>query len=422
MSMDAPGQWGGAGEDYRLARITPAPRPADRAPEEPSSRVPAWSVPERSRSVGWFEVVLIVVGTGGIAVSFLSYVQSGGIRPTLTMAALALIPLVFVLGVLVWVDRWEPEPPWTTAVSLVWGAGVAALSASVLNTAALTDMARASGDVDAAMTTVAVVVAPLAEETLKGLGVLLVVIWRRTSINSVIDGVVHGAWCGAGFAFVENVQYFLQAGDGGGASVGVTFVMRGLLSPFVHPLATSLTGAALAWSVVSVRSRSAWLVWGPTGWIGAVAFHGLWNLLAATARGGAWLGAYVLVEMPIFLAWITVLVIASTREGTRIARGLTPYVRTGWVLPAEVSMVSTRGGRRAARAWAGGGGRGAARAMKRFQVATATLGLDQLVMARTGAQPDRLARDRALVASLAPLRETFLRANRPGRDPEEARR
>ena len=77
---------------------------------------------------------------------------------------------------------------------------------------------------------------------------------------------------------------------------------------------------------------------------------------------------------------------------------------------------------RAARAWAGGGGRGAARAMKRFQVATATLGLDQLVMARTGAQPDRLARDRALVASLAPLRETFLRANRPGRDPEEARR
>ena len=61
-------------------------------------------------------------------------------------------------------------------------------------------------------------------------------------------------------------------------------------------------------------------------------------------------GAYVVVEMPIFLAWITVLVIASIREGPRIARGLTPYVRTGWVLPAEVAMVSTRGGRRAARA------------------------------------------------------------------------
>lgn len=418
MNVDVGQRWGGAGEEYRLSRITgdghPAPgAPVHGDPPGPVSRPPGWAVPARSRSVGWFEAVLVAVGVAGIAVSFVSYVRSGGIRPTLAMAALALVPLAVVVAVLVWIDRWEPEPPWSTAVSLVWGAGVATLSASVLNTAALVDVARATGDVEGATGTVAVLVAPVAEETLKGFGVLLVVLWRRSSVNSVIDGVVHGAWCGAGFAFVENVQYFLQAVDQGGAAVGVTFVMRGLLSPFVHPIATSLTGAALAWSLVSTRSRSAWLVWGPLGWTGAVAFHGLWNLLATVTRGVTWLGAYVLVEMPIFVVWTTLLVVASTREGDRIARGLTPYVRTGWLLPAEVPVVATRGGRRAARAWARGGGREAARAMRRFQVDAATLGLDQWVMARTGAQADRIAHDRGLLESLARSREEFLRPTRP---------
>lgn len=414
--MDVGQRWGGAGEDYRLSRIAGTEEPAHGAGEDPvagtprpDSRAPVWEVPRRRHSRPWFEMVLVTIGVAGIIVSFVSYVQSGGIRPTLTMAALAAVPLAFVLAVLVWIDRWEPEPVWSKLVPLAWGAGVATLSASVVNTAVLMDVARTTGDVDGAMTTVAVLVAPVAEETLKGLGVLIVVLWRRSSVNSVLDGVVYAAWCGAGFAFVENVQYFLQVIDQGSAAIGVTFVMRGLLSPFVHPIATSLTGAALAWSVVSQRWRSAWLVWGPLGWVGAVGFHGLWNYLAATSQGGSWLGAYVLVEMPIFLAWITVLVVVSSREGRRIARGLTPYVRTGWILPAEVPMVATRAGRRGARSWARSGGRDSSRAMRRFQVDAAALGLDQLIMARTGAQDDRVAHDRELLESLVAQREQFLR-------------
>lgn len=420
--MDTAQHWGGAGEDYRLARIAPVheggARPAAGAPRA-GAEAPVWDVPHHRHSLPWFEMVLVAVGVAGVAVSFVSYARSGGIRPTLDMAALALVPLAFVLAVLVWIDRWEPEPVWSKLVVLAWGAGVATLSASVVNTAVLLDVAHTTGDVEGAMTTVALLVAPVAEETLKGLGVLVIVVWRRSSLNSVLDGVVYAAWCGAGFAFVENVQYFLQAIDQGSAAVGVTFVMRGLLSPFVHPIATSFTGAALAWSVVGSRSRLAWTWWGPLGWIGAVAFHGLWNFLAATSQGGSWVGAYVLVEMPIFAVWITVMLVASAREGRRIARGLTPYVRTGWLLPAEVPMVATRAGRRGARAWARTGGRDAGAAMRRFQVRAASLGLDQLIMARTGPQADRIAGDRGLLDGLASDRELFLRLTRLARAQRE---
>lgn len=409
--MSADGPWGGPGEDYRLRRIQDgagADAPAAGAPR-PDHAAPVWQPPPRRRSAPWFEILLVGLGVAGVAALLVQYALTGGAASTAQMAAIALVPLVLVLAVLGHIDRWEPEPWWPRFVALAWGAGVAALAASIVNTAMLVNVAQVTGDVQGATASVSVFVAPVVEETLKGLGVVVLVLWRRSSINSVLDGVVYAGYIGAGFAFVENIGYFLQSG--GGAALGVTVFLRGVLSPFVHPMATSFTGMALAWAVVRTRSRWSWVWIGPVGWVAAIGVHGLWNFLGVQSSLG-WLGWYLSVELPLFAAWVASLLVASRREARTIAAGLAPYVRTGWILPTEVPMVTDRGGRKAARSWAATGGRDAVRAMKVFQRDAASLGLDQMIMTATGPQPDRIAHDRALLAELGESRAAFLRDTR----------
>lgn len=410
--------WGGPGEDYRLARIRGA-EPGPRAPRvgrpAPAQQAPQWSVPRPARSVAWFEIVFIALGVASLGVSTAAIVATAGVASTARIALVALVPLATVIGLLLALDRWEPEPVWTRLVVLVWGAGVAALAASVVNQASVDDVTQATGDAQGALALVAVAVAPFVEELLKGLGVVLVVVWQRTSINSPLDGVVYAGYVGAGFAFVENVGYFLQAGGGGGSALTVTFVLRAVLSPFVHPMATSVTGFALGWAVTHRRSPQAWMWLGPLGWLGAVAVHATWNGIATfSGEVGTWFLYYLLVEVPLFVVWITVLLIASAREGRTVERGLVPYVYAGWMLPAEVPMAATRAGRRQARRWAARSGADARRAMVRFQRLAASLGLDQVLMERIGAQDARIERDRADLAALGAARATFLRASAGG--------
>lgn len=415
--------WGGPGEDYRLGRITALGGGAARAVSDPpatgapapGTAAPVWQVPRRHRSVPWFEVVFISLGLLGVAALALRYVVVGGVANTLLMSVLALFPLLFVLALLHHIDRWEPEPIGPRLVVLLWGAGVATLAASIVNTAMLTNVAMVTGDYRSSMTVVSVFVAPFVEECLKGIGVVLIILWRRTSINSPLDGIVYAGYAGAGFAFVENIQYFLEAGQSGSTSFGAVVFMRGVLSPFVHPMATSFTGLALAWAVVRMRSRWAWVWMGPLGWLVAAAVHGSWNLLASTA-GMGWIGWYLAVEFPLFACWMTGLLLAARREAATIARGLEPYVRTGWLLPAEVTMVVDRSARRNARRWARTGGRASARAMRTFQANAAGLGLDQVIMSRVGRQEDRVNHDRALLEELGRARGEFLRATRSARE------
>lgn len=413
------GRWGGPGEEYRLGRIAAAGSgaatqaaevPATGGPR-PGAGAPVWDVPRRRRSLPWFEIVFIGLGVSGVAALVVGYVVAGGVASTVLMSVLALFPLVFVVALLRHIDRWEPEPVGPCVVVLLWGAGVATLAASVVNTAMLTNVAMVTGDYRSSMVVVSVFVAPFVEEFLKGLGVVLIVLWRRTSLNSPLDGIVYAGYAGAGFAFVENIQYFLEAGQSGGVSFGAVVFMRGVLSPFVHPMATSFIGLALGWAVVRMRSRWAWVWMWPLGWFAAVAVHGLWNLLASSA-GMSWIGWYLAVEFPLFACWMTALLLAARREAGTIARGLEPYVRTGWILPAEVPVVVDRGARRNARRWARTGGRSSARAMRTFQASAASLGLDQVMMSRVGRQEDRVAHDRELLEGLGEARREFLRATR----------
>ena len=136
--------------------------------------------------------------------------------------------------------------------------------------------------------------------------------------------------------------------------------------------------------------------------------HFVWNGSAAlTGSGLGFIAMYVVVGIPGFLLWSILLLRAARREALHIREGLVPYVRTGWILPGEVSMATDR--RKAAFKWAAQGGRDAKRAMRAFLSELASLGLDQRLMARHGADRSRIENDRQMLADAVDNRREFLR-------------
>lgn len=404
--------WGGPGEDYRLKKISAATVGDDNgiSAPAPDDAAPVWQPPKPIHSFPWLEVVLTslgILGLIGLIIFFLSP-EATGVMALVKTTLLALIPLSIVVGFLFLIDRWEPEP-WKTKLALfVWGAGVATLSSGILNTALGTNLAYNLGDLDTASALSATFVAPLVEETLKGIGVVIVVIVRRTNINSVLDGVVYAGFSAAGFMFTEDILYFLREEATGTASLLFVVAIRGLMSPFVHAMATSMTGIGLALAVLRFKRG-----WSKAGivllfWFLAMLIHFAWN--GSSSLGPArFLMLYLVIQVPGFVLWTTLLVLASRKEAAKIRKGLIPYVRTGWVLPGEVTMATDMRARKAAVKWAGVGGRDAKRAMRSFLSNLAALGLDQCMMAKRGPDHARIDNDRQMLTEAADNRREFLR-------------
>jgi RsiW-degrading membrane proteinase PrsW (M82 family) len=100
-------------------------------------------------------------------------------------------------------------------------------------------------------------VAPVAEELLKGAAVLGTCIFFYREFDSVLDGVMYGSLVGFGFAAVENVLYFMSAlNEGGLGSMLMLVVVRAIVFGLNHAFFTSLTGIGFA---LARLSRS-WLV------------------------------------------------------------------------------------------------------------------------------------------------------------------
>jgi RsiW-degrading membrane proteinase PrsW (M82 family) len=319
----------------------------------------------------------------------------------------ALVPVFVVVPCQLWLDRFESEPPVLVLFAFAWGAVVATFVALVVNSYSLVLLRQAGGDLTAA----AVLVAPWVEETCKGAVVLLVLLWRRREFDGVIDGIVYAGLAGAGFAFTENVLYLGRALDESGtAGLAVTFVLRGVFGPFAHPLFTMATGVGLG---VAVTTRRRWVRWSApvVGWLCAVALHALWNVSAVAGLRG-FVGAYVAVQVPIFVLAVGFAVWARRREGRLIEQHLGVYAATGWLTPGEVAMLASVRERRRAQAWARSvRGRSGVRAMRLFQAAGSDLAFLRARAVRGAAPPQAGHDERELLRRLAVHRYGFV----PGR-------
>jgi protease PrsW len=272
----------------------------------------------RRRLPRWLSVPVLAAGVVVVPLTVLAFVFVP------VVLALTALPLALVYTTFVWLDRIEPEP-WTARLhATLWGATVAALGAGIVNS--LT--AAIGGDALAL-----VVSAPVVEETLKAAGVLFAAT-RRREVNSAMDGIVFAGWVAAGFAATENVLYLVEGAGIGVGELTATFVVRGLLTPFAHPLFTLPVGLAVGWAVS--QRRSLW-GWAAIGLVPAVLAHALWNgttLVATDAAGSAVAVVLVLGFVGLFLGCAVGLAVARGRRARRFVQ-LVPMLTARYGLRHE---------------------------------------------------------------------------------------
>jgi RsiW-degrading membrane proteinase PrsW (M82 family) len=356
---------------------------------------------------GWLLVGVVVIGFTLAGLVLAAYYDATlGVVTTLLAVLLAAIPLGIVIPTFLWLDRFEAEPSRYLLVAFLWGALIAALLAGVFNTGAHLVFSTATGS-DAAMLFTAVFSAPVVEEAVKGSLVLLVWSLRRREFDGITDGMVYAGLVAAGFAFTENIQYLgLAYQEGGDQALTGIFIARCLFTPFAHPMFTILIGIGIG-VAASARSGVVKVAAPMGGYVLACLAHSLWNLSAVTGGAGL-VTVYFLVEVPIFLAFLGLVVWARRREGRLIGRYLSPYSDAGWIAPSEVQMLGSMSGRRAARAWARrAGGRRALRAMRAFQDTASELALLRQRMHHSAADAHALETEQRLLQAMTERRREF---------------
>jgi protease PrsW len=264
------------------------------------------------------------------------------------IASLLAFPAVIVyLWVPLLVDRYDPEPWWCLAMAFIWGAIPACGFSAVINTAIGGIGGAVAGKAGATIAG-AVISAPIFEEAFKGMAVLGMFWFLRREFDGVVDGVIYATFAALGFAAVENVVYYSRSmQSGGGTGLVATFIMRGLLSPWGHPLYTSMTGLGVG---IARETNKTWLkICAPVGgYFAAVFLHSLWNGSAffLPALGLQTFFIFSLLLWFMFVAAFGVIVIALVvREGRIIRKYLQDEVLIGNLSQQELDLVCSPIGR-----------------------------------------------------------------------------
>ena len=289
-------------------------------------------------------------------------------------ALLALPPHIIYLWLPWVIDRYDPEPWWCLALVLLWG-GVAAIGfAAFINTGVHVVGSAIGGEACGTVMTVSIS-APFVEEFWKGLAVFGVFYFLRREFDGVVDGIIYATFCALGFAAVENITYYARAAmaDPNYDALAGTVFVRGILSPWGHPLYTSMTGIGFG---VARETHRTWLRWmAPIfGYFGAVFLHATWNTIATVS------GFLTMVMLPawfvVVIAFLCMIIWLVIRKGKTIRANLQDEVLLGNLTPWELDLVCSPFGRMKAQMSYGGG------AGRRFVGAAARLGLSKWHAAR----------------------------------------
>jgi RsiW-degrading membrane proteinase PrsW (M82 family) len=301
-------------------------------------------------------VTVIVLGLGGLLIAILIFLL-GGPAGALIATLLAAVSFPVMIFICFWLDRYEPEPARYRLAALGWGA-VAAVGFSFVGEQFLFGLSATNEFLNVA------VGAPVVEELGKGLFLVAVVIFRRAELHGPLDGIVYGALVGIGFAFVEDIVYYLQSLQSG--QLGITFFLRGIMGPFAHPLFTAATGLGIGLAVATRRPGVRVLA--PLlGFLAAVIMHAIWN--GSTFWGGnGFLVAYSAIFLPLLIVILAVAVWARSREGKLLTTALQQVAQMGWIRPDEIRWIARLSDRMSARAYAKRiGGKPAADAVRAYQ-------------------------------------------------------
>ena len=370
------------------------------------------ALPLVTRSSRWLVVAAVAVAVVGVLCGWLIFlhlhndISGNGLGWGLAFAFAPVLPLV---ALLLWLDRWAPTPTGYLALALSWGAFVATALALLVNSW----VAEQIGDVYGPSARTAVFVAPWVEEAAKGAVVLLVAVVRRHQFAGIVDAVVLAGLTGIGFAFTENIVYYgnlferVAAQDDTAAALDAVrelFLWRGVAMPFAHPIFTMMLGVGVG---IAVRQRhpAVRIIAPVTGYVIAVVMHMGYNAAASftTRSAGLW-PMYLLVMLPLLAAAVAFVVWVRHRERQVLAARLADYAVYGWLDRDEIPSLVSITGRRAARRRLKQTSPEAAQAMRTYQRLAVELAFLRDKAVRGVAGPEILDRERAIISALRALR------------------
>lgn len=211
------------------------------------------------------------------------------------------------LVILAWAARLKPTAlSWLAAFG--WGTGGALIFAGYGNTVIDSAVAASNLSDDAVDVVTSVVTGPLVEETGKGIGVLVLILAARKLLTRPAQGGVIGALVGIGFAWGEDVGYYVSALEDGMSGLWESFLARALLGAYGHAIFTGVFGYALAWAVLRARNVLVGLFAAAGGFVGALALHAQANGVGFLAPEDSWNLTYGAIEIPVLVVSVALLV------------------------------------------------------------------------------------------------------------------
>ena len=207
--------------------------------------------------------------------------KSGGV-------ALYIFPICFVIAFsfpsLFWLSYvyrktdGEGEPERMILIALTWGM-ISTIFAGIINTISAiqfeADLMKlvGGGTPEMAEIIVITIAAPITEEILKPLGLILII--KR--IKTPYEGILYGVTCGLGFAMIENLQYeILVVTLFGADDWTVNAFARGIGSTVLHTVGPAIVGFFYAKYHLSNFSGMIKVI---LAFLCAFIIHGLWNLV-----------------------------------------------------------------------------------------------------------------------------------------------
>lgn len=253
--------------------------------------------------------------------------------------ALGMLPLLVYTMLVWWMDRFEQEPLRLIAAAFFWGFLPAALFSILVENALDRSLSQLLEPTGLAFRLGSLsLLTPLAEEALKGLGLLLLIAAFGEEIDTPLDGLVYGSVIGFGFGSIENMLYMSSGANN--LELLRIGILRSLFFGLNHALFSGTLGLALGWAHTRGRGWVRIAIAG-LGFASAVALHGVHN---------AGLSLVEVNPLAVFLSLISdglgVLVLLSlllvfvVRESQILRTELLPEVGRGTLTEAEYRRVT----------------------------------------------------------------------------------
>jgi len=244
--------------------------------------------------------------------------------------------------ILYWLDRYEKEPLLLLGGVFIWGAVIAAGSAFIINTVLGLGIYVFTNSSFATDFATGSFIAPLVEETLKGLAVLAVFLVFRREFDSILDGIIYAGVTALGFAATENTYYIYTYGfqaSGWSGLLSMTFI-RVILVGWQHPFYTAFFGIGLAVARLNknLSIKIFALLLGLAASMFAHAFH---NTMDVFLNGWAGLAVGTVIDWTGWLFMFGVILWATWREQQVLKKFLATEVQTGTITPAHFRTASS---------------------------------------------------------------------------------